>query len=176
MSELEITAEIPSMPTLRSEWNPLPSKARWPTLIGYAILALIVAGMAFGGGIVALIRNDAGVLAWIGSIVGAMLVFAYFILLGHWSWACSAWRLDDAGLHVRRGRFWKKHILIPRTRVQHLEIERGPIERKFGLSTLVVHTAGTRMHALRQSGLLAEDAESLRNELIPRERINDDVL
>jgi uncharacterized protein len=179
MNELEITAELPAMtaPPPSNGWNPLPRKARWPTMIGYAILALIVCGTSCTGVFIALVKNEnAGVMHWSIAILAVLGLFVYFLLLGHWSWKHTAWFLDEAGLHVRRGRFWHKHILIPHTRVQHLEIERGPIERKFGLSTLVVHTAGTRMHALRQSGLLAEDAEALRNALIPRERVQDDVI
>jgi membrane protein YdbS with pleckstrin-like domain len=77
---------------------------------------------------------------------------------------------------VRRGIVWHKEILVPRSRVQHLDLERGPIERHFGLATLVVHTAGTRMHALRQSGFLDDDAVALRDALLPEADRHDDSL
>jgi hypothetical protein len=70
-------------------------------------------------------------------------------------------------LRVRRGWLWRTELLVPRSRVQHLDIERGPIERRFNLATLVVHTAGTRTQALRQAGLAEPDAVALRNALIP---------
>ena len=79
-------------------------------------------------------------------------------------------------LRVRRGVVWHKEILVPRSRVQHLDIERGPIERHFGLATLVVHTAGTRLHALRQPGLLDADALALRDALLPEADRDDDTL
>ena len=60
--------------------------------------------------------------------------------------------------------------------MQHLDIERGPIERHFGLATLIVHTAGTRQHALRQSGLLDAEAVALRDALVPASGRHDDVL
>jgi membrane protein YdbS with pleckstrin-like domain len=65
---------------------------------------------------------------------------------------------------------------VPRTRVQHLDLERGPIERRHGLATLVVHTAGTRLYALRQSGLLDADAVALRDALLPEAELHDPAL
>ena len=67
-------------------------------------------------------------------------------------------------------------MLVPRTRVQHLDIERGPIERHYELASLVVHTAGTRQHALRIAGLPDADAVALRDALVPDSSRHDDVL
>ena len=88
----------------------------------------------------------------------------------------TAWKLDETGLHLRRGRMWRKEVLVPRSRVQHLDIERGPIERRYGVATLVVHTAGTRQHALRVAGLPDADAVALRDALVPAASRHDDVL
>ena len=61
-----------------------------------------------------------------------------------------------------------------------VEVERtrrpphAAIERRFGLATLVVHTAGTRLSALRQSGFLDADAVALRDALLP-EAVDDDL-
>ena len=111
--------------------------------------------------------------------IPALLALACALLgaaLGYRRWKFSRWMLDDTGLHVQRGRYWRKEILVPRSRVQHLDIERGPIERHFRLATLIVHTAGTRHHALRQSGFLDADAVSLRDALVPASGRHDDVL
>ena len=58
--------------------------------------------------------------------------------------------------------------------MQHLDFERGPLERRFGLATLVIHTAGSHERALRQSGLLLAEAEYLRDVLVPKDRRNDE--
>lgn len=62
-----------------------------------------------------------------------------------------------------------------RARVQHLDIERGPIERRYGLATLVVHTAGTRLSAVRQPGFDEDSANRLRDALVPHQREHDDA-
>ncbi|MBC7656214.1 MAG: PH domain-containing protein, partial [Frankiaceae bacterium] len=109
--------------------------------------------------------------------IGIVLACSGFgVWLGYRRWKFTFWKLDETGLHVKRGRLWRKEILVPRSRVQHLDIERGPIERHFGLATLTVHTAGTRLHALRQPGFLDADAVALRDALVPASARNDDVV
>ncbi|MFT4257648.1 MAG: PH domain-containing protein [Pseudoxanthomonas sp.] len=77
----------------------------------------------------------------------------------------TTWKLDDTGFAVRRGRLWQTETRVPTSRVQHLDLKRGPLERMAKLATLVVHTAGTRMPAVSISGLDDADAEWLRDKL-----------
>jgi membrane protein YdbS with pleckstrin-like domain len=102
------------------------------------------------------------------------------VVLGAWiglrRWASTRWRLDARGLQVRRGRMFQREVLVPRSRVQHLDLERGPVERHYGLATIVVHTAGSRLQALRQSGLAEADAVALRDALVPDADVDDDAV
>jgi len=75
------------------------------------------------------------------------------------------WRLDNQALGVRRGYLWYSESQVPVSRVQHLDLHRGPLQRVFGLATLVVHTAGTRMNTVSIKGLLLDDAQHLRDRL-----------
>ena len=54
---------------------------------------------------------------------------------------------------------------MPASRVQHLDLRHGPLERRWNLATLVIHTAGSKMSAVSISGLDADDAERLRDHL-----------
>ncbi len=72
------------------------------------------------------------------------------------------WKLDADGFSVRRGRLWQWETRVPTSRVQHLDIKRGPLERAHRLASLVLHTAGTRLNAVSVSGLDDVDAEGLR--------------
>src|SRR5690606_41037222 len=56
--------------------------------------------------------------------------------------------------------------LVPHSRVQHVDINHGPIDRRFGLAALKVHTAGTQLSAVSLDGLLRERAEALRDDLV----------
>lgn len=167
----EITQEVPAIETA-DEWRPLAPSAR-NVFIGMAfvwtfIVALIPASIV-------VIANDD--LPWLNFFVVLLLAFVIAILAGIIAfnrWRNTFWKLDDEALHVRRGKTWFKHICVPRSRVQHLDFERGPLERRYGLATLVVHTAGSQERAVRQSGLLLGDAEYLRDVLVPKDRRNDE--
>jgi hypothetical protein len=148
-------------------WQALPARARRVYLIGGGIGGVLA---SLGAGVVPLLISD-GSLLWraAGVLLLVSVCVAAGLRLAHLRWKYTWWKLDEAGLWVRRGRMFFKETLVPRARVQHLDIERGPIERRFGLATLVVHTAGTRLHALRQGGLDEADAVALREALIPQE-------
>lgn len=75
------------------------------------------------------------------------------------------WRLDHSGLGLRRDLWWQRDTRVPTSRVQHLDVRRGPLQRRFRLATLVVHTAGSRFSAVVLDGLDEADAEHLRDTL-----------
>jgi len=94
-----------------------------------------------------------------------VLVGGFGFWLGARQFRHVAWRLDDEGLAIRRGRLWQRETRVPTTRVQHLDLKRGPWQRRRDLATLVVHTAGTRHSAVTVPHLDAADAERLRDVL-----------
>ncbi|MGF1550732.1 MAG: PH domain-containing protein [Sphingomonadaceae bacterium] len=85
-----------------------------------------------------------------------------------WSYAM---RPDE--LHIRSGLWTRSYTVVPFGRVQHLDVNSGPIERRYGLGTLILHTAGTRGSAVSLPGLLRQDAEAMRDEI--REKIREDL-
>lgn len=80
----------------------------------------------------------------------------------------SSWgyRIDAKVLETRSGRVFQRARLLPLSRLQHVDIERGPLERMFGLAALVLHTAGTHSANIRIPGLEAAEATRLRDHLI----------
>jgi hypothetical protein len=79
-----------------------------------------------------------------------------------------AWRLSPFGLEIRRGVWFRHSLSVPRARVQHADVERGPIERRFDLATLVVHTAGHQHSEIRLEGLEHGTALAIRDYLLAR--------
>lgn len=80
----------------------------------------------------------------------------------------ARWRfsVDDRLLAMRYGILFVEERLIPVPRMQHVDLTRGPIERLFGLSTLVVFTAGNEGSAFRVPGLARRRAEALRDHIL----------
>ena len=87
-----------------------------------------------------------------------------------------AWGYDRVGeeLHVARGIWTRIETIVPFARVQHIDVAQGAIERRFGVSRLLLHTAGTMHNVVVLPGLARETAEALRDEI--RGRIRDDAL
>ncbi len=180
-SSLDSPAPVlpPALPENVDHWQPLSANAAQVAMIGGTIHGLVMGAVAavlvtFPLRIAWPVFSFFG---WVAAGVGALVAcVAFGIWLGYRRWKFTFWKLDETGLHVKRGKLWRKEILVPRSRVQHLDIERGPIERHYGLATLTVHTAGTRLHALRQPGFLDADAVALRDALVPASARNDDVV
>lgn len=140
-------------------WQPLPSRARPLFVLSVApSFALPALGVGFALG--HLLGRPI-----IGAGIGLVLGLAFGLWLGWRQFDRLNWRLDPSGLAVRRGRLWQRETRVPATRVQHLDLKRGPLQRARTLATLVVHTAGTRHGAVTVPHLDERDAEALRERL-----------
>ena len=76
------------------------------------------------------------------------------------------YRTDENGFTIRRGVLWRGVTSIPKARVQHTDVVQGPIQRRFGLGTLVIHTAGTQDASVSLSGLPYDTALPIRDFVI----------
>lgn len=81
----------------------------------------------------------------------------------------ASYKVDEQGIEIRQGVFWRKVINVPRSRVQHTDVSQGPLERGHGLGTLVIYTAGTAHARVDLGGLDHGTALLIRDHLLPRE-------
>jgi hypothetical protein len=104
-------------------------------------------------------------------IVGAwMLLAVHRVFMFFWypPRAYRAWgyRLDGKVLETRSGVLFRVIQLLPLSRLQHVDLHRGPIERWLGLASLALHTAGTIQSTIVIPGLDAAEAARLRDQLV----------
>lgn len=78
--------------------------------------------------------------------------------------ACG-FELREDYLYIERGVLKKVKTKVPYVRVQHIDTERGPVYRIFGLSKLVVYTAGSRGADVSIPGLLPGRADEIQERL-----------
>jgi membrane protein YdbS with pleckstrin-like domain len=170
--ENEAAETAPVVPSLADgEEHPVdPITVRVDRIIGFSVvlpismvpLILVTIGWGVGGipGPVYL-----GVLgAWL------LLLVSFLLLAYHWPAARHRklrYLVEEDGLRIRRGVFWRKVIWIPITRVQHTDVSQGPVQRKFGIGTLTVHTAGTAGASISLAGLEHGIASRLSDHLRP---------
>lgn len=84
------------------------------------------------------------------------------------------WRMDEDEMRIASGVLVRSDTIVPFGRVQHIDIVRGPLQRRFGLGSLVLHTAGTRSAAMVLPGLEIGEAERIRDHV--RARIREDLV
>jgi hypothetical protein len=107
-----------------------------------------------------------------GTILLPLLLLAVWIVFLAPSRRFRAWgyAMDTEELQVRRGMWTQVHTVVPLDRVQHIDLAQGPLERSFGVSRLVVHTAGTLHSQVLLPGLARPTAEKMRDEIRARIR------
>ncbi|MFF3496055.1 PH domain-containing protein [Streptomyces sp. NPDC002795] len=92
----------------------------------------------------------------------ALLAWGWVMLGRNWrSWRYAE-RADD--LLISRGVLWHQETIVPYGRMQLVEVTSGPLERKFGLASLQLHTAAAATDATIP-GLVPAEAERLRDRL-----------
>ncbi|NLU67949.1 PH domain-containing protein [Streptomyces sp. HNM0574] len=130
-------------------------RLRWLLLLccGLPVTAAagIVPGLLLGPAWAALALPPAALTAW-----------GRGALARNWrSWRYAE-RADD--LLVGHGVLWRKLTVVPYGRMQLVEVTSGPLERRFGLARLVLHTAAATTDAT-VPGLTPDEAERLRDRL-----------
>ena len=103
--------------------------------------------------------------------MGAAALIALIGLTFTWMWPPTYYRhlryaLDDTGIVIQRGVLWRSHIALPRARIQHTDVSQGPLQRRYGLGTLRLYTAGSRHTMIELPGLAHQDAIDLRDTLL----------
>jgi uncharacterized protein len=125
-------------------------------------------------------------LAWLVPITVALTVMA--VMLSAWLWVPAVavlllivWGLwlirrqvtamsyielaED--LVIRKGRLFRQVSSIPFGRLQYVDLQSGPLERKLGMATLQIYTASPSTSATIP-GLPIETAEQMRERLMER--------
>ena len=114
---------------------------------------------------------------WIIFIALAYLIFhwskdLFYILYGvRFTYDRRTYVLTTDEIIIRWGNIWSVNSsVIPLSRVQHVDIEQDVIQRKLGISEVVIVTAGDANGIV---GLLEKDADKLRRQVIELAKIGD---
>lgn len=94
------------------------------------------------------------------------LIGVVTVVWGYLSDTRKAYALRELDISYRSGLIFRKTITQPILRIQHVEITRGPIERKLELATLLLFSAGGALHTFAIPGLPDERAEQLRQYIL----------
>ncbi len=133
-----------------------------------ATARLLVLGLVLTPALVVLVALAAFV--WVWFWLGAALLVA----LGVWAWwligrqvSAISWVEGAEELVVRRGRLFRSVVSVPYGRLQYVDVQSGPLERRFDMATVELHTASPESGG-RIPGLPTAEAERLRERLAAR--------
>lgn len=138
----------------------------WRVRSGFMLLIIVVVPAAAD-----LVIRQFVEMAFPPLVLPALITLAALAVWWTWTrlaWRALGWRLDDSTFETRSGVYRKTWKGIPRDRVQFVEVTSGPLQRHYGLATLVVRTAGVYTPAVTVKDLVTDVAERLRAELSPQ--------
>lgn len=117
---------------------PFAIKGSWPVL-PVAAGAMLIGFLLFGG-------------------ISLFLIDKQF---EHWRY-----QLREYDLMIQKGLIWRSERYIARDRIQHIDINTGPLDRRFGLAQVVVYVAGVTGSVGLIPGLTPQEAEWLKEQLL----------
>jgi len=127
--------------------------------IGTLIFALPLVGAA-------LVLEFADLLPRGAFLVPVLLLALYLIIRTPLRrYQARGYQMGADRLRVVRGLIFRSDTVVPFGRVQHIDVHQGPLERGYGLATLVLHTAGNHNASVSLPGLGHDDAMAMREDI-----------
>jgi uncharacterized protein len=102
-----------------------------------------------------------------GALIGVVLLIAIALIIRIPSRRYNArgYQISADRLRVVRGLMMRHDTVVPFSRVQHIDVNQGPLERFFGIATLTLHTAGNHNASVSLPGLAEPLARAMREDI-----------
>ena len=126
-------------------------------------LLVLVAGLVAVVVVVLAVLGSVWWLVAVGVVAAAVTVGLGWRMVGRnvRSWGYAE---RDEDLLVRHGVFYRQLVVVPYGRMQFVDVTAGPLDRRFGLASVQLHTASAATDA-RIPGLTPDEAARLRDRL-----------
>lgn len=130
------------------------------TLIVWTIILIVVFALSFQ-------------IEWLGLykyyvMTGVSCLFSILIILEILGFRHKGYALRQRDINYKSGLIFRDITALPFNRVQHCEINEGPLERMFGLSSIKIFTAGGSSSDLEIPGLSKSKAEIIKGFIVKK--------
>lgn len=144
-----------AIPGIGAGWD-VGLRPAHPMALRRGIVGAVVRGAILGGGLT----------AWLGAWGALGFLLVPLGVLAAWlDWRLQGWRIDERVVVARQGWFDRRTAVVPRDKLQSLEVLQGPLRRRWGLGVIVLRVAGS---SVRLPDLGWEEALALQHALVNR--------
>jgi len=158
------SVSIDDLPKLNSEdFIPIESKFRTYLLLRNSLFFIIPFIGIIALHIFSVLADNIWLQYTLYSVV--LLLWLYSITIVILGFSHKAYILRNHDIVYKTGFIFRTTTVIPKNRIQHLEIRQGVLLRIFSLSKLVIYTAGGNASDLSISGLKPDVAEKIKEEI-----------
>lgn len=79
---------------------------------------------------------------WVLPVFAAVILAVLLVVVvPDLRWRRWRYEIRDEEVDLESGIIWRVRTLVPLARIQHVDTRSGPLERRFGLATVVFYTA-----------------------------------
>jgi len=135
-----------------------------------AITAVISLVLVIGYLALALWKDWTLIPVWIGLGVLLLECILFIWIFPKVIYSRFKYELFEEELEIQSGLIFIKNVLVPMMRVQHVELETGPLMRKYELAKVAIVTAATT-HVIH--GLKLDEAQSLKRRIGVLAKVDD---
>ena len=101
-----------------------------------------------------------------------LVVLLSVVLVPTLRWRRWRYEIREEEVDLQRGIVWVSRTLVPLARIQHVDTTRSPLQRRYGLASVVLYTAAGRNEI---PALADAVAESVRTRIAALANTRDDV-
>ena len=170
MTEIAHESAIPLIPDPEQKLDPR-ARRQWyiEEFIFWGIVVPVVAAIAIG----ITIWRDVFWL-WPTLVIGAFVVLAVCSILISPNIRYRQWRYEirESEVDLKHGFVTHTRQLVPMSRIQHVDTRRGPLQRRFGLASVVFFTAAG---SIEIPALSVEVAAEVRDRIATLANVHDDL-
>ena len=146
----------------------------WKVLqLEWLITSIII--LAVGGSAIFFIKAiQTSLIIGVASGIWLLISFTNYWLI-HQSFKRKAYALREKDALYRTGWIFRELKVCPFNRIQHCSVHAGPLERRWGLASISLYTAGSEGSDLRIPGLTEATAATIREFIMKKVRTDEDA-
>jgi uncharacterized protein len=145
------------------------ARTLWRLEAALGAVPAIVAGVVLAIALDEELPSPLPTLLWVVPVLAALVSV---LIVPEVRWRRFRYEVRDEEIDLLRGVVTITRTLVPMQRVQHVDVQRGALERLLGFSSVIFHTAagGTRIPALRPA-----EATAVRDRIATLTRTPDEL-